>query len=227
MKRAFAILAVLIVLFTGWYFASPRWVLREMAAAAEASDTERLSSHIDFPALRESMKAEMRAQMATELMGETDGMKGFGGMLAMGMVDRMVDAMATPEMMRNAFASKGSSSKQASGAFKFDNEGTEFVRDSFDQFRLRHANRPDLVFGRRGLGWKLVGVRAVSSAPFLPAEQRSYGDGDGVATVSSAPFSPAEQRLIDENQRLESLCREALELNRSGRARSGLVRWIG
>jgi hypothetical protein len=187
MKKSAVTLAILVALFTGWYFASPQWSLRQMAAAAEENDTERLSSYIDFPALRESVKAELRAEIAAKLIKETDGMKGFGGLLAMGMVDGMVDAIVTPEMMRNAFASKKSSDRQTSGPFKLDTEGTEFVRDSLDQFRLRHAGRPDLVFGRRGLGWKLVGIRAVS-------DQRR-------AAVTTS--EPAQEPI--ENQELEPL----------------------
>lgn len=159
-KKITLTLALLITLFASWYWLSPQWTLSRMRDAAEANDPERLASYVDFPALRESVKQELKGQMAVKLMNETDGMKGFGGLIAMGMIDGMVDAMVTPQLMRNAFAKDKTSEMGAQARLDLDAENTTFVRDSFDQFRLRHDGRADLVFGRSGLSWKLVGIRA-------------------------------------------------------------------
>lgn len=204
MKKAVICLALVGALLIAWYYGSPKYALSQIAAAAEANDTERLSSYIDFPALRESIKAELKAQMASKLAEETDGIEGLGGLIAMNMVDGMVDGMVTPEMLRNAFAAKKPLSDQPRTPFAFDAEGAEFVRDSFDQFRLRHAGRPDLVFGRRGLGWKLIGIRApvdvkAEAGPEAPQKEDLLQTNDlaGTAPTPEAVAEPQQEGFAD------------------------------
>ncbi|HEU5068648.1 MAG TPA: DUF2939 domain-containing protein [Sphingomicrobium sp.] len=46
-----------------WYFESPIWTLKRMRDAAQSRDADALNAYIDYPALRESLKAELMAQM--------------------------------------------------------------------------------------------------------------------------------------------------------------------
>ena len=169
MRKAVIAFILGFVVIVGWYFGSPQWTLGQMQSAAGANDTERLATYIDFAALRESVKSEVKAQITTKVMASNNGFDAIGGFVAMGMVDGMVDAMVNPAMMRNAFAAKTADIQQGEAPFAIKAEGAEFVRDRFDQFRLRHTGRADLVFERRGLGWMLVGIRApvdrVAAAP--------------------------------------------------------------
>ena len=67
-----AALAVLLAA-VGWWFASPWWTLRAMREAAAAHDEKALSAHVDYPALRASVKSEIAKQMAGSGGGEAGG----------------------------------------------------------------------------------------------------------------------------------------------------------
>jgi hypothetical protein len=59
---AFAAAALIIASGALWYFESPAWTLHQMKAAADANDPDALNSYIDYPALREDLKTEIRAR---------------------------------------------------------------------------------------------------------------------------------------------------------------------
>jgi hypothetical protein len=170
---------LLVVAAASWYFASPAWTLRQMATAAEAGDAERLGAYVDFPAVRESTKSQLKAQLVGEMAGRnTQGFEALGAMIAMQMIDPMVDAIVTPEAMKTAFARRGktdaapgvpsggapsgASSAASGGRSPFSvPENAEIVREGLDRFTLRDKTRPDgggLLFERRGLGWRLIRV---------------------------------------------------------------------
>ncbi|NVE96086.1 DUF2939 domain-containing protein, partial [Altererythrobacter lutimaris] len=70
------------VLFGAWYFASPSYEMMQLKDAAEEGDPEELRDRIDFPAVRESMKAQMSAMMARKMAEEpSDGFAALGGAL--------------------------------------------------------------------------------------------------------------------------------------------------
>ena len=57
-----------IVLASGtlWYFESPAWTLQRMKGAAQSHDADALNVYIDYPALRDSLKAQLTARMMAE-----------------------------------------------------------------------------------------------------------------------------------------------------------------
>jgi hypothetical protein len=168
---------VLVIAATTWYFASPAWTLRQMAQAAESKDAEKLGGYVDFPAVRESTKAQLKAQLVGEMGGtQTQGFEALGAMIAMRMIDPMVDAIVTPEALQTAFARQqaaqatpapGAAAGEATNNARqgFDGisvpENAEIVRDGLDRFTLRDKTKPKgggLMFERRGLGWRLTRV---------------------------------------------------------------------
>lgn len=193
MKKTIIALILACSVFVVWYFGSPQWTLSQMQSAAENNDTERLATYIDFPALRESVKSEAKAQITAKMMATNNGFEAFGGFVAMGMIDGMVDAMVNPAMMRNAFAKKAADLQNGGVPFAIQAEGAEYVRDSIDQFRLRHTGRADLVFERRGLGWKLVGIRA-------PADGAGDSSGATVAAVDDSPSTRPDPAIAPADQ---------------------------
>ena len=95
-----ALIAVIVVLVGGYYYASPYLALNTIKKAAQAGDSETVSKYIDYPSVRQSFKDQMNAMMAKELMNQdTDGFAALGAMLASTMVDKMVDGFVTPEGM--------------------------------------------------------------------------------------------------------------------------------
>ncbi|MBH9537918.1 DUF2939 domain-containing protein [Novosphingopyxis sp. YJ-S2-01] len=155
------------VLFGAWYFASPSYAMMQLKDAAEEGDPEELRDRIDFPAVRESMKAQMSAMMARKMAEEpSDGFAALGGALAMGMVGPMIDGLVTPEFMAAMIEKGKAEKKDSAGASEVSTEDASPVnwkidRNGFDRFRAR----PDgdktgaaLLFERDGLGWKLVSL---------------------------------------------------------------------
>jgi len=63
-----SIFAAIAVIGTAvWFYFTPHLVAQEMASAAEERNATKLSRHINFPSLRESVKAEVTAKLAAEI----------------------------------------------------------------------------------------------------------------------------------------------------------------
>lgn len=161
---AFGAAVLLIAVVGGWYWGSPQYTLHQMRAAAEAGDSDKLAEYIDFPSVRASLKEEMKARAATEMMKpDNKGLAAIGAAFAMNMVDGMVDGMVTPTTMRKVFAAN--KNKGPEGVTKVDATREDLVinRSGFDRFTLHPAKNKDteagLIFTRHGLGWQLSALR--------------------------------------------------------------------
>ena len=156
------IVVVLLALAGGWYWGSPHYTLHQMRAAADAGDTDKLASYIDFPALRTSLKEELKAKAASEMAKQDNGMAALGAALAMNMIDGMVDGMITPTTMRKVFIAD--KEKGPKGIRNVDATAKDLAidRTGIDQFRLHPKGKDDgngLIFTRHGLGWQLSAMR--------------------------------------------------------------------
>ncbi len=111
MKARWAIGAVLLALALSagvWWF-SPWWVLHQVKAAAERNDAQAVSDVIDYPRLRESLKAELNTALSSRLregasrLGEV-GRTGatIGAALASALVEKLVEGMVRPEFVIQA-----------------------------------------------------------------------------------------------------------------------------
>lgn len=170
MRKGWIVAALALLLIgagAGWYFESPAWTLKQMADAANARDAGRLSAYVDYPKLRETTKAQIKAAMAARLgSGHAHGFEAVGMMLGMAVADPMIDRMVTPDAIAAMFAAdKGRSDAAGAPAgkpFAVDASNAEIVHDGLDRFRLHDRRRPgqdgDLVFERHGLGWKLAQI---------------------------------------------------------------------
>ena len=170
MRRIYIVagaVALLVVgLFAGWYYLSPGWALKSMVEAAEKNDAERFSSYVDYPALKKDVADELSGHIDAEAKrrGGTEGeiMRAIGRT----MVPRVAEKMASPEGMKAALASFSA----VQGGKKAERDKPTITRTGFGSFTVGSTNAPGsaLVFERRGLGWKLVGIdtpqRAASPA---------------------------------------------------------------
>lgn len=80
-------------------YASPYWTLHQMKAAIEHKDADRLSEHIDFPALRESFKGQMMAMMNKRMASPemaNNPFSGIGQMMAVALINPLIDAAVSP-----------------------------------------------------------------------------------------------------------------------------------
>jgi hypothetical protein len=172
-KSIASIFAAIAVIGTAiWFYFTPHLVAQEMASAAEERNATKLSLHINFPSLRESVKAGVNAKLASELLSAGDPDNPFAALgLAIGtaLVNPIVDAIVTPEgvasIMRGERPTdqKGGKGKPTSNESDID---TSVHYESFDRFvvAVKKAGSSDdpflLVFHRDGLlGWKLSELR--------------------------------------------------------------------
>ncbi|NOT89545.1 MAG: DUF2939 domain-containing protein [Lysobacter sp.] len=97
------------VAFCVWMYFAPHLTVRSMRLAAERGDAEALAAHIDFPALRESVKRQLADAMG-ERIGGSDGADAFGELgarLATAIADPMIDAMLSPQALSMMFTGGG------------------------------------------------------------------------------------------------------------------------
>lgn len=146
--------AVLAVAAAGtWYWASPWWTVRSMKQAAEARDVDALSRNVDYTALRDGLKRELRARS-----GDEGGV--LGALVSGGIADRLVDLALTPEGVRAIFATAPLASDPQPEAVKLNANDLVMRRDGFGQFRLVRSDGKSgaLVFRLRGATWMLSDI---------------------------------------------------------------------
>ncbi len=169
--RIALIVFVLLVFCMGFYF-SPYLAVHNMRNAAAGNDGEALSGYVDFPLLRESLKANFNAKLVSEAAKNKNPFETFGSALAMAMIGPMVDAMVTPESV--AMMMKGKKPKLSPPGDKpavqekpeADNTETSMAYRGLNKFVLsiRQKDKTDepieLIFRRNTLFfWKLSSLR--------------------------------------------------------------------
>jgi hypothetical protein len=163
-KIAAVVAALIVIAASGlWYFESPAWTLKGMKDAAQSNDADALNAYIDYPALRESLKAELMARMMT---GARKDKSGFGALeMAFGsaMIGPMIDGLVSPAGMRAALLESRQANTATAGpaasALHVPKQPV-IVRRNFSEFVVTAKDQPHsgLVFKRHGLSWKLSGV---------------------------------------------------------------------
>ena len=62
-KKLIGALIAIVVVICGYLYASPYLAINNIKKAAEAGDTEKLSTYIDYPSVRESLKSQVKASV--------------------------------------------------------------------------------------------------------------------------------------------------------------------
>jgi hypothetical protein len=164
---AVAVALIVIASSALWYFESPAWTLKSMKDAAQSHDADALNAYIDYPALRDSMKAELMAQMAAEAHKDKSGFGALGMAFGSAMMGPTIDRLVTPAGMRAALlASRYENARPAASALHVP-ERPVIVRRNFSEFFVTAKDKPNsgLVFKRHGLNWMLSGVEFPPIAP--------------------------------------------------------------
>ncbi len=168
-KIIIAALALLAAAFGGWYFASPSYALMSLHDAVKAGDADAMEDHIDFPAVRESVKMTIKEKMAEQVSApDADPMAALGMAMADKLLDPLIDGMLTPNGMAK-FIEHGAKAKGEAGAsngaaaaadknssaappnYKIERSGLSEFTVSFPDDK----EAPQLLFKRDGLSWKL------------------------------------------------------------------------
>lgn len=173
-------IGLVLVAFVAAYFASPVLALHSITKAAKTGDRAKLERLVDFPAVRDSLKSQLKAAMTRAVEQDPElrdnPFAAFGQLLMIGVVDKAVDAFATPDAIAEMVATsrapaKISPSEQgprvetAKPRAKSDTE-IRYGYEGLDRFKATYRDKakPDepafgLTLERQGLfRWKLVRI---------------------------------------------------------------------
>jgi len=157
-----------------------------MKKAAEKQDADALSRYVDYPVLRESLKANFNAMMASEIAQSDNPFGALGTALGAALVNQMIDAFITPEslamMIKGEEPKIGDSEKQHKEKTSSRTEAeTSMSYEGMNQFvvKVKDKNSSEdpikFIYKRAGIvSWKLSALR-------LP----SFKGGKTMSTASS------------------------------------------
>jgi len=174
MKRTTGIiLGIVAVLAAGYAAASPYLAVRAMRDAAMAGDAAGVAEHVDFPAVKDSLKANLAASMMERAGSTPDAnpMAEAGAMFAMAFMGPMIDAMVSPEGLTALMKHGALPKPDLHEADRGPSAPTETQLDTRMRYRdwstfvvtIDDTSDPDapvgLVFRRHGLtAWKLTSL---------------------------------------------------------------------
>lgn len=99
-KLKISITVLLLLIFT-YAYAAPYWVIYQIRQALEKQDSDALSSYVDFPSVRQSLKDQLNASLLKKLPEDAQsndgGFAALGALLASSLVDKMVDMTVSPQ----------------------------------------------------------------------------------------------------------------------------------
>lgn len=167
-KKILGSVVALVIAIIGYLYASPYLVLNSIKTAAQNGESEKVSQYIDYPSVRQSFKDQMNAMMMKEVQKqENDGFAALGAMLASAMVDKMIDAVVTPEGMTLMLQGKDLKQSVSGG----ENESAEHKQEehqpdyetsytSFNDFQVvikdpNKSKEVKVLMVRDGLSWKI------------------------------------------------------------------------
>lgn len=172
MKKITLAAAAAAVAILATAYASPYYALHQIKTAVAERNADALASHVDFPALRNSVKTQLEAAMAGSMQAASAGDNPFAAMgqaIAGAMMGKMVDAMVSPAGVV-ALVNKSAVSPPA-GADDGDGTGAGSTQKKADysagytagdRFAVRSKDGTQegaLILQRHGVwGWKLSAI---------------------------------------------------------------------
>ncbi len=164
MRRLIALLVLILSLLATWYFLSPWLAMKQLRDAAQNQDRAALSRQVDFPALRTSLKAQLRDRFHQNSSVDGSLLGQLGNAFASGAVDQSVDFAINPEGVAALLTGGALASAILPDRATLEELDWDVQHDGFNQFRGT-GSLPDgeillvLVFQRQGVGWRLFDVR--------------------------------------------------------------------
>ncbi len=166
--------AAVVGLAVAWA-AAPVLAAQGLVRAAKAGDARKLERLVDFPALRQSLKEELNAELVARMRRDPEmadsTLGGLGLMLAPMLLSGAVDTLVTPEMVADmVVTAEAPDPTKPPTPEPGDARDSDDIHQSWGYRDLNHfavtltdRDRPDqqlaLILERRGLfEWKLAGV---------------------------------------------------------------------
>jgi hypothetical protein len=172
MSKGSVVLGGTLVVFALYVAAAPYITVYQMGSAMDRRDGEALAEHIEFPSVRENLKEQMNARLLGQITGgsdeKVDGATVLGSALAVGLLEKAVDAWVTPAGIAQLMA--GVEPESGETGDRGNEDGTRDAPmadasmgyESIDKFVVRYDNQEGdevkLVLRRRGLGWKMTEI---------------------------------------------------------------------
>jgi uncharacterized protein YecT (DUF1311 family) len=187
--------AVALVVFAAWLYASPYLALRGLKNAIEQQNPQAMYNYIDFPAFKQSLTREMLKEMNVEA---DKSFAEFGTK----MVEGLVDVFVNPETMIKVFA-KGKAQGVRSIAtqsealdFNFTSDKVAMRYAGFNAFELALPAEKDgstwtFIMHRKGLGWKIDDVRVVGSGASADSRLASAQQGGVLPSILGSDMNAA------------------------------------
>ena len=174
MKKWIALTVVLLLALGAYVVAGPYLAINGIRTALIEQDTGRLERHVDFPALRVSIKAQMQDKLARRTGDMQSNLAGaFALSIANNFVGSGVDAMVTPLGIGALLQGRSLWKKSLGETVDGDSYSKAVPVDPLNQ-AVRRDESPSrftatvldedvkpmvFVFKRNGLRWKLADIR--------------------------------------------------------------------
>ena len=161
-----ALVALLVVGGFGAYgYFAPHLALERLQEAAHANDLAALDEQVDFPAVRASLKQQIKARIEQGSQTAANPLAALGSALAGSLTDPAVDALVTPENLARLLRGEAFGSPQAP-RLRLDSGHWHAGYAGWDEFVV--APEPDsgfrVILRRNGLfDWTLADVRLPDS----------------------------------------------------------------
>jgi len=175
MKKWIALAVIAVLALLGWVAAGPFMTINAIRAAIQAQDAAAIAEHVDFPAVRSSLKAQVEDYLARRAGPDTQAslMGSIALRLASGASGGVVDAAATPAglavlLQGRDFWHRLGDLREGGSPYtpplpRDPLEGAQYRFDSTSRFTatVRNADGDPVVFvlTRQGLAWKVSDVR--------------------------------------------------------------------
>jgi hypothetical protein len=168
-------LGLLALAFVTWVYLTPYLAARSLHNAVDARDAPHISDHVNFPALRQSVKASLLSKITGEAAAKSGDVSVLlGSAFANVLISPMVDTMVSPEGLAKLLNGDGkpqpvkAETEQSQHAGKEDADKDvqrSMGYETMDRFVVSFKKPSEsqsiaLVFTREGaFSWKLSGIR--------------------------------------------------------------------
>jgi hypothetical protein len=169
-KAAIVVIALVFVLAgIGYFVASPFLALNNIRQGFQVRDAEKVAQHVDFPALRQSLKEQIgAAALANAATSDDTPLGNAGAALASGFIGQMIDSFVTPSGLAQFMEAQAKqSTSDADTDMNIDPQAmlaeASYGFESLSTFAVRIPDKETgqdvrLVLTRSGFNWKLSDV---------------------------------------------------------------------
>jgi len=172
LKIVVAVLLALLLGITAYVASGPYFAVRAIRAAVRDNDAAALAEHVDFPALRGSLKAQLQDRLVRSA-GEDMQASAFGALglsIAGRVIDGAVDTMVTPLGIGALMQGRILASRFEGSITPVDSEGARAPKqdavyryESPSRFtatlRTQSGTPVVMVLTRHGVNWRLSDLR--------------------------------------------------------------------